>query len=474
MNPTRPLPVLAAALAAVLAGCASPGHYARQVRPIEVPAQYGRGDAALNAPVAPLAAADAAPDGEPAADPWWRGFGDARLDRMVERVLEVNADLASAGFALRQARLEARLAGNDLWPQPGAGVNASGSRRIDTGDDVVRSYDASVQLSWEVDLFGKLRAQRDVSTWQAHASAEDLQATALALAGETCRHYWDLAYLNQSIAAGEKDLAELERIVQLVRVQHATGELSRLEVREAEQNLESRRASQSALLQQRVETRNAIAVLLDGQPWPAQDEPQDLGAASGLWVDEGLPAELLGRRPDLRAAELRLRASLAGVHATARSYYPALSLTGTVGGGSASLSDVLRDPVATLGAGLTLPFLNVVRMRTDTEIAGTAYLEAASGFRTTLHTALQEVDNALSAREQSQLQVEARTRSHDAARDIARMYEVRYRAGASALRIWLDARQVLRSSELSLAQARRDQLDGDVTLVLALGGSGGR
>ena len=175
------------------------------------------------------------------------------------------------------------------------------------------------------------------------------------------------------------------------------GAVSRLEVRQALQNLQSQRSAQSALEQQRVEVRNALTVLLDGTPWPQQDEPQDLLGARSPPIAEGLPTDLLGRRPDLRAAELRLRNSLKTIKVTATQYYPALSLTGSLGSSATSLGDVLRNPVATLGAGLSLPFLNLQRAQLDTDIAGTAYQIAATNFRKTLYTALSEVDNALSA-----------------------------------------------------------------------------
>jgi NodT family efflux transporter outer membrane factor (OMF) lipoprotein len=418
-----------------------------------------------------LPALDAARTSEVRQDAWWQGFGDAQLNRLVEQALATNSNLAAAGFALRQARLQAGLAQNDLYPQPSAQLNASAARRVDGNDGTTRSSASSVGLSWEVDLWGRLRAQRDVKSWQAQASADDLQATALSLVGEVCRNYWTLAYLNQSIAAGEQDLASLERTLRLVEVQFKEGDVSRLELGEARQSLETQRAAQSALLQQRVESRNALAVLLDGRPLPQAQEPQSVRLVSALAVRAGMPAELLGRRPDLRAAERRLRASLASIDATARSYYPALTLTGTLAGGGTALGEVLRNPVATLGAGLDLPFLNVEKVRLNTEYAGAVYLQAASTFRTTLYTALQDVDNALSARTRLQEQVAARERSYQAAQEVARMYEVRYRDGAVALRTWLDAQQTLRSSELALAQVLRDRANNDVTLLLALGGS---
>ncbi|WP_432379025.1 efflux transporter outer membrane subunit [Duganella sp. P38] len=465
------LSTIALAAAAALAGCATSGDYAALTPAPLLPEAYGWGSAPASGGQQALPVLDAARTSAVRQDPWWQGFGDARLNRLVEQALDVNSNLAAAGFALRQARLQAGLADSDLYPQASGQLAASASRRVDQGAASTRSTSSNVGLSWEVDLWGRLRSQRDVKSWQALASADDLQATALSLVGDVCRNYWTLAYLNQSIAAGEQDLASLERTLKLVQVQHAEGEVSLLELREAQQSLEAQRAAQSALLQQRVESRNALALLLDGRPLALAEEPQSVTQAAALPVRAGMPAELLARRPDLRAAERRLRAALASIDATARSYYPALTLTGGVGGGGTALGDVLRNPVATLGAGLTLPFLNVTQARLNTDYAGASYLEAASSFRSTLYSALQDVDNALSARTRLQEQTAARQRSYQAAQEVARMYEVRYRNGDVALRTWLDAQQTLRSSELALAQVLRDQVRNDVTLILALGGS---
>jgi NodT family efflux transporter outer membrane factor (OMF) lipoprotein len=470
MNMFTPTPLaLAALMAGTLAGCVSTSGY-RAASPL-VPSHYAQGVAAPTAPDQALRIQPTSPAQDIASDAWWRGFGDARLDRMVAQALAANSDLAAAGLTLRKARLEAGLSEAALWPSASGSVQTAGSRSIDRHDRVEHSDSASLALSWEVDLWGKLRAERDVTRWEARATAEDRENTALALVGEVCSDYWQLAYLNQSIDAGAQNLQRLEKTLQLVQVQFDAGDVSLLELREAEQNLQSQRTAQSQLLQQRVEIRNAITVLLDGQPWPQTDEPQNLDAASSPTLAAGLPAELLARRPDLRAAELRLREALAQLKATARSYYPALSLTGTLSGSSTTLSEVVRHPLATLGTGLTLPFLDIAQARLNTRIAGTSYQIAATQFRTTLYTALGEVDNALSARQQLAVQVASARSSYEAARTIERMYEVRYRAGATSLRTWLDAQQTLRESELDLAQIRLNQLSNDVTLYQALGGS---
>lgn len=466
--------LLASALLASLAGCASVGRY--PVPPATVPSSYGTHGSSLG-PAGDLPRSSLEqPRADVRADRWWSGFGDPRLDRLVARVLEANNDLAVAGLNIQRARLQAGLASNALLPQPSlSGISASTSRAIDRGDDWQRSgdYSTGVSLQWEVDLWGRLRTQRDIAAWSAQASEEDLQNTALIVIGDAANYYWNLGYLNQSIAAGRADLERLQRTLELVQARNDAGAASGMEVRQARQSLEAQRSSQSALEQRRVEARNALTVLLDGQPWPQADEPQDLDGARSPAIGAGLPADLLARRPDLRAAELRLRNSLKQIHVTATSYYPTLSLTGGVGTSGPSLGDVLRNPVATLGAGLALPFLNLQRAQLDTDLAGTDYQIAATGFRTTLHAALAEVDNALSAREQLAVQVAASQASFDEAVAVERAEEVRYRVGATDLRTWLQAQQTRRQAELALAGVRQSQLANDVTLFKALGGSAG-
>jgi NodT family efflux transporter outer membrane factor (OMF) lipoprotein len=455
----------------LLSGCVTvSGH---PVTDVPVAAEYGRGDSNRNAPSQPLtsnerATALTASSGSESA--WWRQFGDERLNRLVDKVLEVNTDLASAGWRLKQARLTAGLATDAVYPHVDAAVSSSYDKVLESGAPGVRSHTASATVSYELDLWGRLRTQRAAANWEAQATAEDLQSTRLALVGDTCSLYWTLGFLNQRIAAGEESIQRLERTLALVQSQFNAGAVSRLEVREAEQNVQSQQTAQSQLVQDRTETRNALTVLLDGHPWPQADELQSLNESRSPDIQPGIPAELLARRPDLRAAELRLREALANVKVTQTSYYPAISLTGSVGGTSSALGDVLANPIGTLGAGAVFPFMHWNEMKLNAEIANADYEIAASDFRRALYTAFTDVDNALSARTQLLRQLDSSQRSFDAAVDVERLYEVRYRSGATPLRLWLDAQETRRAAELALAQVRLNQLQNDSTLFQALGG----
>lgn len=396
---------------------------------------------------------------------WWQDFGDAGLERFVQSVLDHNNDLAAAVASARQARLQADLNSAQLGPRISAGIGAS--RTTESGSST--GYSASAAVSYELDLWGALQASRDAAHWQADASEQDREATRLSLTGSAVTLYWQLAYLNLEVAATEDSVAYAERTSALVQAQYKAGGVSALETSEAEQNLRSQRSVLSQLTQLRVETRNAIAVLRNGEPWPEADEPQMLPAVLPV-VDAGIPSTILAQRPDLRAAELRLRATLASGDATRLGYYPGITLTASGGATSTALKDLLSDPVGTLAASLALPFLQANEVSLSTRISAAEYEAAAYGFRQTLQTALFEVEDALSARTQLAVQGENLTAALAAAQTVERLYEARYRAGGAALRDWLDAQESRRQATLAQQANQLKRLTNHTTLLLALGG----
>src|SRR5690606_18529816 len=179
----------------------------------------------------------------------------------------------------------------------------------------------------------------------------------------------------------------------------------------------------------------------------------------------GLPASLLARRPDLRAAELRLRSTLKSKDATRASYYPDLSLTGTLGYSSAALGSLLQNPLGTLGAGVSLPFLQYRQMQLDIDLAETDYQIAAVGFRQSLYEALVEVENNLAGRRHFAEQAGMRERALEAAREAERIYRIRYQAGAVPLQSWLTTQESRRNAEISLAENRLNQLLNHISLT---------
>ncbi|WP_333821910.1 efflux transporter outer membrane subunit [Acinetobacter schindleri] len=410
------------------------------------------------------------------ADQWWTLFKDPQLNTLVEDVLSRNSNLAVAGINLQQARIQARQTQSQQGIRIGdAGLTTRRNFDLEGGDSSSSLGVNFPGLSYELDLFGKLANQTEAARWEARATEQDLQATAQSLIGTTAQLYWQLAYLNERYSVVQQNLTTAQKTYDLVRVQYRAGAVSGLDLTQAEQAIQSQQATLSQIEQQRVETRTALAVLMN---MPVQQlsiqEPQRLPNIALPAIEAGLPASLLSRRPDLNAAELRLRKALANKDANKASYYPSISLTGSLSTGigtSTSLSDALKNPVTTLGAGLTLPFLQWNDMKRDLQVNELEYEKAILQYRQTIYEAFADVENALSNRTELTKQVELQRRNVELAEKTERLTEVRYRNGAVALKNLLDAQETTRNARLNLVQTRQNQYNAYVTLLQALGGS---
>jgi len=406
------------------------------------------------------------------ADQWWTLFGDAQLNQLVSQVLASNTDLAVAGINLQQARLQAGLAANQQGPRVSSSVSAGHSIDLNSGDDSSRGLSLSGGVSYELDLFGKLARQTEASRWEALATEQDLQSTAQSLVATTANLYWQLGYLNERLTVAQQNLSSTQKIYELVRTQYRAGAVSGLDLTSAEQSVQSQRATLSQIEQQKVETRTALAVLMH-QPVQQLNiqEPSRLPRIALPTIAAGLPADLLSRRPDLQASELRLRKALANKDATKAGYYPSINLTGNLGSSSTSLTNLLQNPALTLGASLSLPFLQYNDMKKDLAISDLDYEKSIIQYRQTLYQAFADVENALSARTELNKQVALQERNVQLAEKTERLTEVRYRNGAIALKNLLDAQETTRNARLSLIQTKQSQYNAYVTLMQSLGGS---
>ncbi|MFL9923735.1 efflux transporter outer membrane subunit [Herbaspirillum lusitanum] len=442
------------ALALTLAGCGSLMKTPYEAPQTQIPANWSNRTA----------------EQEVSADQWWKQFGDAELNRLIDEALRKNNDLAVAGIKVRRAQLTAGLADDARVPALSSSTSTSGNKNLRGNHSSYQSSSASVTLSYEADLWGHLDSAYDAKKWEALATEQDRQSTALTLIGTTANLYWNGAYLSQRIAVSEESMAYAQKTLDLINTQYKAGAVSTLEVLEAQQNLITQQSSHTELLQQQVENNNALAILFDSPPGKTRMLPDRLPQYPLPNLQAGLPADLLARRPDLRAAELRLRESLSTVDATRTSYYPTLTLTGSVGGSSDALRNVLQNPIGTLGAGLVLPFLQWNEMKLNVKVSQADYESAVVTFRQTLYSALSDVENALSARQQYATQEQLLIANLKAAQGAERLYELRYRAGSVTLQSWLDAQEKRRTAETSLAENRLNRLKNQVTLYQALGG----
>lgn len=250
---------------------------------------------------------------------WWENFNDPQLSSLIDGVLIANQDLALAGLQWREAMLEAGLTEGNLTPDFTASLSGRNTRALRGASTPQESYRAGLSLSYELDLWGKLARIREQAEWLAVASELDRRNTALTLIGATARGYWQIADLNQQVLHQQQALAIARETLRLVAARHTAGDVGRFELLQAEQSLLARENQLHELERQREDARNSLALLFGRSPLLRYSERRSL-PLDEVAVAQRQPAWVIARRPDVQAAERRLRAALAGAEAARLSF----------------------------------------------------------------------------------------------------------------------------------------------------------
>jgi NodT family efflux transporter outer membrane factor (OMF) lipoprotein len=423
----------------------------------------------------------AAAPGGGAVDSLWR-LEDSLATGLVRQALEHNYNLRTAAARLDAALAQARSAGAPLRPQAGVDLSGSRSRRnfiglpIPGADDQVlastsTTYGVSLNLGWEVDLWGRLRAGAEAAHADAEAARADLRGARLSLAAQTLRAYFAAAEGRRQVGLAQAAVDNYHLSAQQVRAQYERGLRPSLDLRlalstlaGAEANLAQRQRLQRAALRQ-------LEVLVGRYPAALLQTSADLPPLPPP-APAGLPAELVGRRPDLIAAERRLAAADARLAAARASLYPRLSLTASGGRSSGELGELLDGDFAVwnLMSNLSQPLLQGGRLRAGVELAKAGREGAVAAYAQTLLLAFAEVESALDAEVFLHTQAEALRRAADEALAARRLAEERYTRGLSDMITLLAAQNSAFETESRWMATRRQQLEARIDLHLALGG----
>ena len=403
-------------------------------------------------------------------EPWWDKFNDPKLSQLIRQVLENNNDLALAAIKLKSARITAGLANTNMTPDFALQGSASNSKSIRHGTSPQESYSSGLSLSYEVDLWGKLARVREKNEWEAIATEQDYHAVALTIINTTAQLYWNIALLNQQIKNYTESQKLAEKSVQQVQSWYSAGKVGRLDLLQSEQTLISRKNELRRLVKERDSTRNALALLLNQPAEKHVDELPFLDGTQRVKILNSTPLSVLAKRPDVQAAESRLRSSLADSEAAKLNFYPTLSLQGALNAGSQLFTQWFSDPTRVVGGAISFPFIQWNTVQLTIEQSDLQVQQAAVSFRSTAYNALAEVDNAMEARFTADELREHLQHSLSLSRQRLALTERRYRAGAIDYQTVLNAEDDLLSLENSLAQNQYDYLYATLQLWLAQGG----
>jgi NodT family efflux transporter outer membrane factor (OMF) lipoprotein len=424
--------------------------------------------------------------GTPHLEKWWGGFKDPELSRVVERALTQNLDLAAALARVQQARAVARQAGAQLAPTVGAGAQAatlhqslespSGriASRLPGFERDASLYDVDIGASWEIDLFGGLRRGAQAARAEAQAADAEQLGTRVSVAAEAADAYLRIRGDQARLAVAGDLVATDAHLLDLVRLRLAKGVATDREVAQAQALLSHARASMHPLEIDLQAQLNRLDVLMGVQPGEFSAElaaPAEIPAAPGVPADDQ-PADVLRRRPDVIAAEQRLKAANAHIGQAMAEYYPKISISGLLGFESTTPGHLFRaatfQPQAQ--AGLRWRLFDFGRIDAEVSQARGAEAEALALYRRSVLRAAEDVENAFTALTQLEAHEDELTREVAAlkrARDLSRSA---YFRGAAALTDVLDADRQLLAAQGELSQTRADAARAAVQSFRALGG----
>jgi multidrug efflux system outer membrane protein len=454
------------ALALLLAGCAVGPNYKRPSVP--VPDQY-RG--------APAAAAAAS-----LADAKWpEVFPDDTLKQLISTALEHNLDLALATERIEEARARYRIAGASQYPFVYAGAEVAGMQTSIIGSTVNPPYtkpeaivysQVGAALSWELDLWGRIRRLKESARAEYLATEEARRGVVVSLVSDVAGDYFTLRErdLELRIARDTHEIAG--RNLELMRVRHDHGAATALDLHQAEQFLYLATVREASVERDIGQAENALSLLLGGLPGDIpRGKPID-GFALPPELPPGLPSSLIERRPDIRGAEQKLISANAQIGAAKANYFPQISLTGALGGQSRALTDLFTAPARywTLSPNALLPIFTAGQVRVAVRLTEAQKREMLTSYRKTVYTAFREVSDALIGYDRTRQQSGQQDRLVEALKETTRLATLRYQGGADSYLQVLSAESGLFQAQLAQAQLRLQELLAYVDVYRALGG----
>jgi len=450
----------------LMAGCTLGPRYQRPAVP--VPPAY-RGE---SAPASAASLADTK---------WPDLFQDDTLKRLIAAALEQNLDLALAAERVEEARAQFRITGAGRYPFLYAQGQFAGSRSsliganigIPPGTSMDISYtQVGAALSWELDLWGRLRRLTETARAQYLASEEARHGVIVSLIADVADTYFTLRErdLELEIARSTRDIAA--RSLELVRVRHDHGAVTALDVHQAEQLLYIASAQIAATERDIGQAEDALSLLLGKPPGDiARCQPMDdYGLPHEL--PPGLPSSLMERRPDIREAEQRLIAANAQIGVAKAYYFPQISLTGFLGGQSRALTDLFTGPArdSLIAPAASLPIFTAGAVRVAVHLSEAQKREMVAAYQKAIYNGFREVSDALIGYRDTREQRRQQDQLVHALEETTRLSNLRYQGGMDSYLQVLDAERNLFQSRLSLARLRLQELLSFVQLYRALGG----
>lgn len=408
---------------------------------------------------------------------WWEQLGDPVLNDLVATALHENKDLMIAAARVDQFAGNYGIVRSGLFPQVGAGYEVRRQRDISAvvvgagGGETYNSYDAVLNASWEIDIWGRIRRQTEAARAQLLASEEGRRGVILSLVGSVASAYINLRDLDRQLEIARATAKSRGESYEIFKLRFEGGIISVLELSQNRSQYEEALATIPPLEKAIAQQENGLSVLLGRNPGPIP-RGKDIDHLTLPAIPAGLPSDLLERRPDIRRTEQNLIAANALIGAARAAYFPTISLTGLFGYASTSLSRLFdsQSKVWSYGAPITMPIFTAGAIAGQVQVAEAAQQEALFAYQKAIQEAFREVNDALVSQDRTREQLKAQRRQVEALRQYAATARLRYDNGYTSYIEVLDAERSLFNVQLQYTQTQQVEFQSMINLYLAMGG----
>ncbi|MEW5422806.1 efflux transporter outer membrane subunit [Amorphus sp. 3PC139-8] len=413
---------------------------------------------------------------------WWMRFDDPLLTAIIDEAVKTNLDVRTAKANVREARATYRQSVGSLWPSvdgSGSYTRAKNGSNVSSGGDITVSrafdqYNAGLDASWEIDLFGANRRSVEAAKYGLDAAEEELRNTLLTLIGDVATNYVSARGYQARIALAKRTAASQRETLGLTETKFREGSASRLDVASAKGQANATEANIPALQTSYAEAVNRLSILTGRAPGALTDRMRTVKPVPSppLPVATGIPAQTLLNRPDVRVAERQLAQSTAQIGQAQAARFPNVSLTGAISTSGVEVGDLAQNSSISwsFGPSLSVPVFNAGELKAAVDASKAVRDQSYLAYFSTVLTALEDVENATVALSQDQIRRRKLAAAARAYRDAVDLSRTQYRAGASSFLDVLDAERSLYSAEDSLIESRVSIATDYIALNKALGG----
>ncbi|MFA6470424.1 MAG: efflux transporter outer membrane subunit [Candidatus Latescibacterota bacterium] len=407
---------------------------------------------------------------------WWTVFQDPLLTELVEQAVTQNLDIKTATSRVRQARAQRGIARAAYLPAVKANGSASGSRtEADNGDvNTNELYKVGFDASWEIDIFGGTRRSVEAANAELDASVENLRDVLVSVASEVALNYTDVRSYQNRLSITERNLELQSETFTITKWRAEAGLTTQLDVEQANYVLEQTRAGIPALETSLVKAKNRLAVLLGRNPSSLNEILSDRKAipVAPVEVAVGVPADVLRRRPDVRHAERLLAAQTAQIGVAAADRFPSFALSGSTGLESLKLADLFSAStwVSSIASNIGYTLFDAGRIRQNITVQTELQEQALTAYESAVLTAIEEVENALTAFAGEQVRHRSLLEASQSAEKAVEMVTIQYNSGQKDFQVLLDAQRSLLTYQDQVASSEGEITSDLIRLYKALGG----